>query len=120
MMNENKLNEDILNLVSGGILREGWDETVYDMMALYHSNRENTPSIALRAPHGCGSSLCSRGAFPRLFDLCLIARKGKPAVMDRLGKLGSDKPIMPGFAPVQRDRLIIRIPGLNKSEFPCI
>lgn len=35
MMNENKLNEEVLNLVSGGILREGWDETVYEMMALY-------------------------------------------------------------------------------------
>ena len=25
MMNENKLNEDVPNLVSGGVLREGWD-----------------------------------------------------------------------------------------------
>jgi hypothetical protein len=35
MMNENKLNEEVLNLVSGGGLREGWVETVYEMMALY-------------------------------------------------------------------------------------
>jgi hypothetical protein len=29
------LEEEALKLINGGILREGWDETVYEMMALY-------------------------------------------------------------------------------------
>ena len=35
MKKERKLEEEVLNLVSGGVLQEGWDTTLLTMMAVY-------------------------------------------------------------------------------------
>ena len=35
MMNDNILNEEALNLVSGGVLKEGWQDITGKMMAMY-------------------------------------------------------------------------------------
>ena len=38
MKKELKLEEEALNLVSGGVLHEGWESTLLTMMALYKGN----------------------------------------------------------------------------------